>query len=1003
MVDDARRARTGDQAAISDGSKAVASYQNDPQTLAEYQAEVAALVRLNEASNRLWSIAHLEQGLEEMLNATLVLMGADFGNVQLYDAQRKILAIAVHNGFGPEFLNTFREVSTEDESACGRALRSGELVVIDDIDTDLAYAPFRAIAQATGYRAVVSVPLIGKHNEPLGMISTHFRTPHRPREAELRRLRWYADHAARYIERCRMEEEHHLQMQRFSLASEAAEIGTWYWDLAQQKLEWSARCQDHLRLTPGTAPSLDHFYQVIHPNDRDRVQACVEQSLTGGKEYDTEYRVVGTDGHVRWISAKGRVFLSADGQPSGMGGITQDITERKEIAANLERMRLLLEEGERIAQLGTWEFDVLAQRTTWSIGEYHIYGMDPATPSPDYQSLQRRYFHPDSRDQVAHSFEQAVRHGKPWTMEHRIVREDGSERLIRDLAYPYFNADGKLEKYIGTTLDITELREAETRLRKSLQLLQENEEHLRLATEVAGVGIWHWDLTKDTQKWSPTCRQHMGVPLGETASYSRFLECLHPEDLEHTQAVIQDALLNRKDCITQYRVLRPEGGYRWIRAVGRGFYDESGNLFAMMGITLDVTELEEAIQALKASEQRYRHLSASLEQKVDERTTQLAAASAAKSQFLAHMSHELRTPMNSVLGFAQLLEREPLEASVLAMVRRIRESGSYLLHIINDILDFSKIEAGQLRMDLQEFTLPAVLSRVNHLLRVSAESKGLTLEVKNSTDCGALMGDPPRLEQILINLTGNAIKFTAHGGVTVSARSVATGESITRIRFEVQDSGIGIAPDVISQLFKPFRQGDASITRSFGGTGLGLAISQQLVDLMGGQMGVTSEVGQGSTFWFELPFEQAAKENSGAEPIGTNEIQATGPHLTGLRVLAVDDSRLNLMVVNRALKLEGCTVTLAPDGQQALQILKTQPQAFDVVLMDIQMPIMDGLTATREIRKDAVLSHMPVIALTAGVLSEERQAALDAGVDGFLAKPLNFEALIATLREYVRS
>jgi signal transduction histidine kinase len=424
--------------------------------------------------------------------------------------------------------------------------------------------------------------------------------------------------------------------------------------------------------------------------------------------------------------------------------------------------------------------------------------------------------------------------------------------------------------------------------------------------------------------------------------------------------------------------------------------DADGKPYRAVGTHIDTTERRRILEQLE-------DLNSNLEDKVAERTAQLQAANAAKSQFLAHMSHEIRTPMNAVLGLAQLLEKEPLESGELAMVRHIRESGDALLHIINDILDFSKIEAGQLRIDLQAFTLSDVLSRVDHLLRLSAETKGLTLVVQDSTDCGTLMGDPLRLDQILINLIGNAIKFTAQGAVTLSVSSVTTDATGVRIRFEVQDTGIGIAPDVIGQLFKSFSQADASITRNFGGTGLGLAISRRLVDLMGGQMGVASQVGQGSTFWFELPLlpanEQQAKVGGiEAQPV----VPPVGPQLNGLRVLAVDDSRLNLMVVERALTGEGASVKLAADGQQALQILKAQPHAFDVVLMDVQMPVMDGLTATREIRKEPALARLPVIALTAGVLPEERQSALDAGVNEFLAKPLDLQTMTAMLAPYSR-
>ena len=262
-----------------------------------------------------------------------------------------------------------------------------------------------------------------------------------------------------------------------------------------------------------------------------------------------------------------------------------------------------------------------------------------------------------------------------------------------------------------------------------------------------------------------------------------------------------------------------------------------------------------------------------------------------------------------------------------------------------------------------------------------------------------MLGDRIRLEQILVNLIGNAIKFTQEGSVALAVTHVRDHAIPLRLRFEVRDTGIGVPQPVQSQLFQPFSQGDASITRRFGGTGLGLTISKRLVELMGGDIGVLSEEGRGSTFWFEIPFERACDGSmSGTIAMPTPE-EPTGPRLGGLHILAVDDNRLNLMVLEKALMNEGADVTLAADGQQALQVLGARPGDFEVVLMDIQMPVMDGLTATRAIRNDPGLCHLPVIALTAGVLPEERQAALDAGVDGFLTKPLDLKQMLATLTE----
>jgi|GEM_PF-2433332 len=390
------------------------------------------------------------------------------------------------------------------------------------------------------------------------------------------------------------------------------------------------------------------------------------------------------------------------------------------------------------------------------------------------------------------------------------------------------------------------------------------------------------------------------------------------------------------------------------------------------------------------------------EQTLQELSAQAQAASRAKSQFLAHMSHEIRTPMNAVLGLAQVLERADMPSDQQEMVRQIGESGGTLLSIINDILDFSKIEAGQLGIDHQPFDPGALLSQVRQIIEPLAVRKGLELSVENQAPSAeALLGDVSRLQQILINLAGNAVKFTEQGQVCLAMQPLSGMEPLLRLRFEVRDTGIGIDQESLGRLFQPFSQADDTINRRFGGTGLGLAISKRLVELMGGGIGADSQPGQGSTFWFEIAFERAGALSLPQASDRSEVAEAAGPRLQGLRVLAVDDNRINLTVVQRALELEGAMVSLAADGLQALQRLRSQPGQFDVVLMDIQMPVMDGLTATREIRQDPALSGLPVIALTAGVLAEERQAALDAGADDFLAKPLDLKQMNTVLAPFV--
>lgn len=358
--------------------------------------------------------------------------------------------------------------------------------------------------------------------------------------------------------------------------------------------------------------------------------------------------------------------------------------------------------------------------------------------------------------------------------------------------------------------------------------------------------------------------------------------------------------------------------------------------------------------------------------------------------------------MNAIMGFAQLLEMEALPDDQREMVRMIHESGSNLLHIIEDLLDLSKIEAGKLRIDNQPFGLSSMLERFDCTFRKLAQDKDLGFSVQIPlTDLGSLLGDVHRLEQILNNLTSNAIKFTERGEVTVSVSAEPINNHALRLRFEVKDTGIGIAPNVLQNLFQPFAQGDSSISRRFGGTGLGLVISKRIAEAMGGQLGVVSEADQGSTFWVEIPFERVVNSAADKTPsTDSSPSEAEKPILSGMHVLAVDDDASNLALIEQTLQRQGANVTLAIHGQEALDTLRAGAGHYDMVLMDIRMPVMDGLAATREIRKDAQLAHVPVIALTAGALPEEREAALSAGVNDFMTKPFDLQQIKTVLSKY---
>lgn len=526
---------------------------------------------------------------------------------------------------------------------------------------------------------------------------------------------------------------------------------------------------------------------------------------------------------------------------------------------------------------------------------------------------------------------------------------------------------------LGTGLLVTARQERVAAIREREAELARLTWRLELALAVSQIGVWDVDLEKDQMRWDDRAKALFGFPE-RTGYFSEadWIGCLHPDDRDRVVREADTAVENNGKFLTDYRIVWPGGEVRHVRDVAAVYQGEDGSK-RLIGLVWDVTADIE-----RQAELNLRRLEAE-------------AATVAKSRFLASMSHEIRTPMSGVLGVLGLMLESPLSAKQRERAEIAMSSAQSLLHILNDILDFSKLEASQIRLREEDVDVRTLVDEVTALMAAGVEQRGLTLTQRVSEAVpDTVVTDPMRLRQVLINLISNATKFTEIGGIDVL---VGYAPETDDLEVEVRDTGIGLTDEQCGRIFQHFVQADNSLSRRAGGTGLGLAITKQLVELMGGEIGVVSAPGRGSAFHFTIRSRPgAAVVRPAAAPVAAPQAAAVP-----MRILLAEDNATNQYVITAYLRTAGHTVVTVANGAEA--VAAVQQGGFDAVLMDVEMPEMDGLTATRAIRAlDGEMAAIPVLALTANAMSGDREHCLQAGMTDYLSKPIAVAELHAALQ-----
>jgi PAS domain S-box-containing protein len=893
-----------------------------------------------------------EEAFEDLIRLGAQICDVPIAMVSFVDRDRQWFKAKV----GTDICDTSRE-----NALCSHAILGQEVLVVSDATEDQRFADNPQVTGAPHIRFYAGAPLRTADGHTVGVLCAIDTRPRTLTPAQIAGLERLARQVVMQLEFRRnaaelaraAQRQHHAELALRTLITDLPVVIV--------ELDQDGHCTgvsaEWCRITGLTEIDAmgTGWLRAVHPGDRDRIGQEWREAIRTGRDFATEFRYVRPDGSLIWVETRAVARRDPAGRATGFVGVAQDVTARHQAGQAVRDSQARLRESEE-------RFRALADQVPvmiWTDGpDERCNYLNATWLAFTGRTLEETVgkgwldcIHAEDLPATAASYHELFTRRIAFTMEYRLRRHDGEYRWVSDSGAPSYLSDGTFTGYVGVITDVTEARRAREVLERERFFLGETIEKAPVAMAMLDSGMRYLAWSR---KWLDD------YDLGDRdlrglSHYEIFPDIPERWKALHRRALAGESLADPEDVFE-----RANGESTFLRWAIQPWRQADGAIGGIVMVTDVINDLVRARQdAIESSR--------------------------LKSDFLASMSHEIRTPMNGVLGMTGLLLDTPLSPDQRECAETIRDSADALLTIINDILDVSKIEAGKLSIEPMPFDLHRVTEDVSDLLIPKAEEKRLELVLRQDPSVPRrLVGDAGRLRQVLTNLVGNAIKFTHRGHIVIDVTRDGGTDARPNIRFAVSDTGIGIARDKISLVFEKFTQADASTTRRFGGTGLGLAICQQLVRLMDGMIGVSSEPDQGSTFWFTLPLEAVPAEAHRRLPV-----------LRG-RVLVVDDVEPARRVISEQACLLGCTAEWAANGAMAIECLRTarhEGRPFDAMLLDLAMPEQDGEAVAREIGADPRLAGTPLILLGGATSRPADDQLRRLGIATFVRKPVRIEDL----------